>query len=380
MVADSLHSLLEFCPAMIFIADAEGLLHARSRALDERFGHRLIDAASLAALVDPRDQATLAALLRTPADQRTAAAQLRVPLADGGSALVDCTLRRADDGSLHGQLALAPDSHGERIERIEHALLHALMNTLDIALWAITPDGTFVFHDGKAIESAGIQRGQLIGLNIFDLYSNEGAVAIREALRGKPSYNAAKLHEHHWDTWYVPLTNDAGAVDYCAGVTLDVTERVETAQRLARQLDTISAQQRAIHELSAPVLNLWDRVLAVPLIGIMDAQRTDELTDRLLAEVHRGKTRFAILDLTGVEAVDTSIAGHVLRLIATLRLLGVEGLVTGVSPQVAQTMVGVGIEFEHVTTHRTLREGLRHCMHALSGARSANEPLAPSPA
>lgn len=368
MAADPLRSLLDHCPAMIFIADADGIMHARSRTLDERFGHRFADdRASLAALVDARDEAGLAsitALLRELDERTTAASKLRVPMADGTSLAVICTLRRADDGSIHGQLELAPAA-ASPTERIEHVLLHGLMNTLDLALWAINPDGIFVFHDGKALENAGLERGQLLGLDIFEMYPPETWPPIRDGLSGKASNDASTRHGRHWNTWYVPLANDAGEVDFCAGITLDVTERVETEQRLQRQLDTISRQQRAIHELSAPILHVWDNVVAVPLIGIMDSQRTGELTDRLLGEVHRAKTRFAILDLTGVEAVDTSIAGHVLRLISTLRLLGVEGLVTGVSPHVAQTMVEVGIEFEHVATHRTLREGLRHCMHAL---------------
>ncbi|MCA9701381.1 MAG: PAS domain-containing protein, partial [Myxococcales bacterium] len=299
---------------MIFVADMDGTMHARSRALDACLGHRLGEEASLAALVDSDDaagQAGVATALRRLEEQREVSTQLCVPGADGAASTFSCTLRREDDGSIHGHLQLVA-AGDTPTQRIEHVLLQAVMNTLDIVLWAINPKGTFVYHDGKALAAAGLERGQLLGLDIFALYPEPFATVMREVLAGKPLRDAAELHGRHWNTWYVPLTNDAGEVDYCAGITLDVTERVETEQRLEQQLATIKNQQRAILELSAPILNVWDGVLAVPLIGIMDAQRTDELSDRLLSEVHRAKVRFAILDLTGVEAVDTSIAGHVL--------------------------------------------------------------------
>ena len=113
------------------------------------------------------------------------------------------------------------------------------------------------------------------------------------------------------------------------------------------------------------MINVWDNVLTVPLIGVMDAQRANELIERLLTAAGRSATRYVILDLTGVDALDTTIAGHILRLLQSLRLLGVEGLVTGISPQVAQTMVGLGVELEDVRTFRSLRESLRYCMKTM---------------
>ncbi|HLT40026.1 MAG TPA: STAS domain-containing protein, partial [Enhygromyxa sp.] len=87
-----------------------------------------------------------------------------------------------------------------------------------------------------------------------------------------------------------------------------------------------------------------------------------DITERLLAEASRSRTRFVILDVTGVDTLDTAIADRILRLLGSLRLLGVEGMVSGISPHVALTMVGLGIELDRVQTHRSLREALHYCM------------------
>jgi rsbT co-antagonist protein RsbR len=235
------------------------------------------------------------------------------------------------------------------------------MDTLDIALWAIDSEGVFVFQDGKALATAGLTPNQLLGQKIFDLYPPELCEVVREALAGRPSHSVAEVHGVHWETWNLPLQIAQGA-KYCVGLSLDITAALETENELKHQLRTIKDQQRAIHELSAPLIEVWDDVLTVPLVGTIDAQRADELSERLLAHTNRTGARFAILDLTGAEALDTATAGHVLRLLDSLRLLGVQGMITGISPVVAQTMVGLEINLRRVTTHRTLRDGLRYCM------------------
>jgi rsbT co-antagonist protein RsbR len=202
-------------------------------------------------------------------------------------------------------------------------------------------------------------------LNIFDLYPPEMVAPVRQALGGTPSEHVSEAHGVHWRSWSIPVRGDSGEVEHVAGLTLDISTSVNTKLELERRLATIESQQRAIHELSAPVISVWDNVLTVPLIGVMDTQRANELIERLLTAASRSGTRYAILDLTGVDALDTAIAGHLLRLLQSLRLLGVEGLVSGISPQVAQTMVGLGVELENVHTFRSLRESLRYCMKAM---------------
>ena len=249
--------------------------------------------------------------------------------------------------------------------RIERRLLRALMDNLDMVLWAIDRDGRFVYHDGKGLAAAGMKPGQLLGLNIFELYDG-GGDEIRSAFTGAASTNSEQQHGVHWDNWYVPAKNERGDVDYVVGISLDVTAAKQAEEALKRQLETVSQQQRAIQELSTPLIEVWDKVLTAPLVGVIDSQRASSLIERLLDEVSRAGARFAILDLTGVEALDTSTASHLIQLLASIRLLGAEGVITGISPYVAQTMVSIGIDMSAVRTCANLRDGLRYCMAKLA--------------
>jgi rsbT co-antagonist protein RsbR len=342
---------------MLFVADGEGSFVHISAALRERFA----DPPSLASLAAESDRESIHEFMRALAQtDEPIACSFRVPDQASGHTHLRCEARRHPDGPIHGKLELVSQTG-----RIEHVLLHALINTLDLAVWAIDANGKFVFHDGKALATAGLSPGQHLGLNIFDLYPSNRTDAIHNALAGRNSHDTAEARGTHWETWYVALPDEAGATEFCAGVSLDITATVETRRALERQLDTIIEQQRAIRELSTPVIRVWDRVLTVPLIGGLDGTLIDELGERLLGACSESKVRFAILDMTGVEDMDTSSAAYLLRLLAALRLLGVEGLVTGIRPQVAQTMTGLGIEFDTFQTYRTLRDGLRACMKAL---------------
>jgi rsbT co-antagonist protein RsbR len=124
-----------------------------------------------------------------------------------------------------------------------------------------------------------------------------------------------------------------------------------------------------IRELSTPIIEVWDRVLTVPIVGMIDSGRASELMDNLLQAVAKTRSRFAILDLTGVEDVDTGTAGHLLALVRAVRLLGAESVITGIHPNIAQTIVTLGLETTALTVRASLREALGHCIAQMSGSR-----------
>ena len=115
-------------------------------------------------------------------------------------------------------------------------------------------------------------------------------------------------------------------------------------------------------ELATPIIEVWDGVLTMPIVGLVDTARAAEIMDNLLQAVTRSRAGFAILDLTGVEVVDTGTASHLIQLIGALRLLGAEGILTGIHATVAQTMVSLGIDLSNVIVHATLRDALKHCI------------------
>ena len=117
-----------------------------------------------------------------------------------------------------------------------------------------------------------------------------------------------------------------------------------------------------IRELSTPVIEVWDGILTLPIVGLVDSVRTAEIMDNLLQTVVRTGSRFAILDLTGVQVVDTHTASHLIGLIQAIRLLGAEGLFTGIHPNIAETIVAIDIDLTHVRVFAKLRDALKHCI------------------
>lgn len=122
--------------------------------------------------------------------------------------------------------------------------------------------------------------------------------------------------------------------------------------------DIIRRQQHELLELSTPVVRLWDHVLALPLIGTLDSARTQTVMQTLLEQLVETDSNVAIIDITGVPTVDTLVAQHLLRTVEAARLMGAECIISGIRPQIAQTIVQLGVEMT-VTTKATLADALK---------------------
>ncbi len=120
--------------------------------------------------------------------------------------------------------------------------------------------------------------------------------------------------------------------------------------------EVISRQQRDILELSTPVVKLWDGIVALPLIGALDSERTQVVMETLLEQIVANSALIAIIDITGVPTVDTLVAQHLLKAVSAARLMGAECIISGIRPQIAQTMVHLGVELHEVVTKATLAD------------------------
>jgi rsbT co-antagonist protein RsbR len=130
----------------------------------------------------------------------------------------------------------------------------------------------------------------------------------------------------------------------------------------------IARQQQEMMELSTPVVQLWTGILAVPLIGTLDSARTQVVMETLLQRIVDTGSQIAIIDITGVPTVDTLVAQHLLKTVAATRLMGAECIISGIRPQIAQTIVHLGVELEGVVTKASLSEAFRVAL-ARSGCR-----------
>jgi rsbT co-antagonist protein RsbR len=120
----------------------------------------------------------------------------------------------------------------------------------------------------------------------------------------------------------------------------------------------IADQSVAMLELSTPVVRLWEGIIAVPLVGTLDSARTQLVTEKLLETLVATGAEYAVIDITGVPTVDTEVAQHLLKTVNAARLLGAQCTISGIRPQVAQTIVSLGIEFGDIATKATIADAL----------------------
>ena len=127
----------------------------------------------------------------------------------------------------------------------------------------------------------------------------------------------------------------------------------------------ILRQQQELMELSTPVVQLWDEVLALPLIGTLDSARTQVVMESLLQRVVETGARIAIIDITGVPTVDTLVAQHLMKTVAATRLMGADCIISGIRPQIAQTIVHLGVNLNDIVTKATLADAFQIALHRL---------------
>jgi rsbT co-antagonist protein RsbR len=138
------------------------------------------------------------------------------------------------------------------------------------------------------------------------------------------------------------------------------SETQRYGRELEDQLATIEKQRAAIKELSTPMIEVWAGVLCVPIVGVIDSSRAAEMTSALLSAVVEKTVRFTIIDITGIEAMDTRATDHFLRMARSVRLLGAECVLSGINPNVARSIVHMGVELSGIQTYRSLRDALQH--------------------
>ncbi len=269
-------------------------------------------------------------------------------------------------------------------------------------LATIDAQGRFVDVNSTWTRVLGYSVDELRGQPILGFMHPEEAEAVAAHLRGRaavaeiPSFESRfrrKDGEYRWLAW---SSSPPGADGLLYSSARDVTsyrevlaEResalVEKARfeadyrrvedELRRRLE---AQQDAIHSMSTPIIQVWDDIVTMPVVGLVDSVRAADMKNSLLETVSRTGAKFAIVDLTGVDTVDTATADHLLKVMRAVGLLGARCVITGIQPSVAQIIVALGLDMQGVITLRSLREGLKYCMRTM-GLRVTREERKPTP-
>ena len=135
-------------------------------------------------------------------------------------------------------------------------------------------------------------------------------------------------------------------------------EQRSMLDRLKDQIEIIQQQKDAISQMSTPILQIWEGVLVLPIVGIVDTERSADMTDKLLDAVVSHRARGVLIDITGIDVLDTKTADHFIKMAKAVRLLGAQAVITGISPAIAQTLTHIDVDLTGIETLRSLRDGL----------------------
>jgi rsbT co-antagonist protein RsbR len=187
----------------------------------------------------------------------------------------------------------------------------------------------------------------------------------------QPIFNLLQRHVQDAQALAAEIWNATSALD---ALGLFTTESYQKTRE-----EVIVRQQQEMMELSTPVVTLWAGVLALPLIGTLDSARTQVVMENLLQRIVDSGASIAILDITGVPTVDTLVAQHLLKTVAAARLMGADCIISGIRPQIAQTIVHLGVDLNSVVTKATLADAFAVALKRLGLAVTKNggQPKAP---
>ena len=266
------------------------------------------------------------------------------------------------------------------------ALHQAVIEGLPVGVTVMEPSGKFLIHNSAAQKSSGRAPDSPAEslTEAFGVFKTDGVtpfpneqLPLLRILRGEEAPETEMVIRNgdvKGDRWLhvngTPIRDASGKTIAAMTVAQDVTAQRALEQEIRKRNEQLAASEAAksvlierlrysIDELSNPILEVWDDVLAMPLIGVVDSRRTADMVQRLLAEVARTQAGFVIVDLTGVEIVDTKTADHLMKLIRKVELVGARCVLTGIRPAVAETLVDIGVDFGRITTLRNLKHGLR---------------------
>jgi|ERR1700752_42106 len=244
-----------------------------------------------------------------------------------------------------------------------------VQNLKDYALYMLDPKGHVISWNEGAQRLKGYSADEIIGKHISVFFTREDVNDNKPQRELEIAATTGRFEDENWRLrkdgsrfWASIVINAIRDKDNkllgFAKITRDMTERRRAEETLARQA-------REILEISTPVVQIWEGIVLVPLIGTLDSQRTQQVMEKLLTHIADSNSPVALIDITGVPTIDTQTARHLVETVSAVRLLGAEVFLTGVRPAIAQTLVHLGIELSGVVTRSSLASGLKQALDLL---------------
>ena len=244
-------------------------------------------------------------------------------------------------------------------------------NIKEYAILTLDTEGRVTTWTPAAERLKGYKPAEIIGRHFSVFYTREDIesgkcekeleIAARDGRFEDEGWRLRKDGSRFWASVVLTgLRDDKGNLRGYGKVTRDMTERKQADERLRQQ------NKDVMEMATVPVVQVWEGILMVPLIGMLDSSRTQQLMERLLHRLTESGSQVALVDITGVPTIDTQTAQHLIETIKAVRYIGADVVLTGVRPVIAQTLVHLGIDLSNVTTRASLATGLRVALNLLN--------------
>ncbi len=245
-----------------------------------------------------------------------------------------------------------------------------IIQTVDEPLFVLNESFAIVFGNRAFDNTFGVSRAEIEGNSIFSIGGGmldipivrekfEGVFRERKSLESFDLEHVFPKAGRRTFTIHVSLMRRYGSAssEQIVARFIDITEKL-AAERAIRE------KTQEILELSTPISKIWDEILILPLIGTLDTIRANKMIEQLLEAIRRESARYIIMDGTAVQTIDDTGATNIIKATAAIKLLGAQVIMTGIKPEVAMTMVQLGIELRDIQTRATLQEGVQYALES----------------
>jgi rsbT co-antagonist protein RsbR len=376
--AELARRIVDCMPAPMYVYDLDAQHHVYiNRALFNMMGYTNEDVERLGTellftLMHPDDWTTFpdrVAQLQAAVDEQVLECDYRMRRSDGtwcwfGDQQV--IFARNEDGSVRQCLGLVHDISVQKQTEADRELFQRLVEQAQDGIALARFDKTIIYAN-PAMRTMSGYGDAVIGTNFMNLYPPDVQEQLRrDALRTvhtvghwRGVQSAVRPDGTRWmaqvSSFLIPGADNEPMF---AAIFRDVTGEQE--RQMQEQI--IAAQAAALRELSTPLIPLADGILAMPIVGAIDSMRAQQIMETLLEGIGRQQAEVAILDITGVKVVDTQVADALLRAAQAAKLLGAQVVLTGVGPEIAQTLIQIGANLDGLVTQRNLQNGIAYAL------------------
>lgn len=255
----------------------------------------------------------------------------------------------------------------QNITLADELLQQQILNQIPTTVMAVDKNMNIIYINDAGIKILSKNMNEIIGKPCCEIFNSSHcnteecrmkrvlATGVPYSARNEITINNQIIPIEYYA---VPLKNDKDEIIGGLEYVLDITERVQYEERLREQSYTI-------RQMSTPTIKLWDGVLVLPIVGVVDSMRAQHMMESMLTKIVETYSKVIILDIQGVAAVDTAVANHLIKITKATKLMGCDCILSGISPAVAQTIIHLGVDMDSVKTRSTLSDALEEAFTIL---------------